>query len=140
MYRMMKQCRVVFVFALVCCLSSVAWAGNDAYLFDVLKKPVYRAAWDAMFRGEKDIPVWLAEWADKSAGPTSPCKAAVVNEIEYMVHFVCKAHECGDNLFIVFFAPGGKQAWGVLTTDSERFFGKPDELMRYALLDARRCE
>ena len=140
MYRMVKQCWLVLVFAFICCLGSVAWAGDDAYLFHVLKKPVYRAAWDAMLKSEKNVPSWLTEWAEKSAGPTSPCKDAVVNEVEYMVHSVCKAHECGDNLFIVFFAPGGKQAWGVLTTESERFFGKPDELMRYALLDARRCE
>ncbi len=140
MYRILKQCRVVVALALVCCLGAAAWAGEEAYLFHVLKKPVYRAAWEAMFKGEKDVPAWLAEWADKSAGPTSPCRAAVVNEVEFMVHSVCKAHECGDNLFIVFFAPGGKQAWGVLTAERERFFGKPDELMRYALLDARRCE
>lgn len=110
------------------------------YLFHVIKNPVYRAAWDALFKGEREVPSWLVEWADKSSGPTSPCGKAVVNDVEYVVHTVCKAHECGDNLFIVLFAPGGKQAWGVLITESERFFGNPDQLMQYALLDARACE
>ena len=140
MNRMARCGLVVAAILLLGSHAKVAPPLDQEYLFNVIKNPAYRAAWDALFKGEREMPSWLVGWADQSTGPTSPCGKAVVNDVEYAVHTVCKAHECGDNQFVVFFAPEGRQAWGVLITESERFFGNPDQLMQYALLDARTCE
>ena len=127
-----------------------AYAVQDNTLFDTLKKPAYRASWNAMFKGEKGVPLWIRN-ITKGVGQAAPCKASKIDANEYEAHDVCKPHDCGDNNFIVLFASDGKQAWGVLVTtkfgkkgerlgDSERFFGNPDQKMKDALINAKKCE
>jgi hypothetical protein len=113
-----------------------AFASDEEYLFDTLERPAYRASWNAMFKGEKAVPSWLANYAKTYDGPTVAGKAINIDGVQYKVHFVCKAHECGANNFVVLFAPEGRQAWGVLLTESQRFFGHPDQKMKDALLNA----
>ena len=120
-------------------VSAFAFAPGEEYLFDSLKKPAYRASWNAMFKGEKNVPAWLANFAKTYNGPTSPCKPLNIDGVEYKVHSVCKAHDCAANMFIVFFAPEGRKAWGVLFTSSQRFFGHPDQKMKSALVRAKDC-
>jgi hypothetical protein len=120
-------------------MGAFAFAPGEEYLFDTLKRPAYRASWDAMFKGEKSVPSWLANFAKTYNGPTSPCKALNIDGVEYKVHSVCKAHDCGANMFIVFFAPDGRQAWGALFTSSQRFFGHPDQKKKDALIRAKDC-
>jgi hypothetical protein len=80
-----------------------------------------------MFKGTKRVDYWLANWTKTNYGPISPCKALNIVCIGYKVFFVCKTHDCGNNNFIVIFAPEGRQAWSVLNTSSQRFFGNPDQ-------------
>jgi len=76
-------------------VSAFAFAPGEEYLFDSLKKPAYRASWNAMFKGEKNVPAWLANFAKTYNGPTSPCKPLNIDGVEYKVHSVCKALRAG---------------------------------------------
>jgi hypothetical protein len=131
---------LVLLFLLFISMWSFAFALDEEYLSDTLKRPAYRASWDAMFKREKHVPSWLANYAKTYNGPTSPCKALNIDGVEYKVHSVCKAHDCGANMFIVLFAPEGRQAWGVLFTSSQRFFGHPDQKKKDALIKAKDCD
>ena len=110
-------------------LASTASAGDQPYLFDMLKKPAYRAAWDALLTGEKDVPPWLAKYAKTLNGPSGPGQMVRIRDSDYQLNDVCKTHDCGNNYFIVLFAPSGQRAWGLLRIngDTQRFFGNPDE-------------
>jgi len=121
-------------------LSSASGAGAE-YLFDALKRPPYLKSWSAMFKGEKSVPAWLSNYPKTGDGPTSPCKPLRIDGAEYKIHTVCKTHDCGNNIFVVAFAPEGLQAWGFLLTDSDskRYFGNPDEKLKDALVQAD-CE
>lgn len=145
-----KKCGTLLVLFLFCFMGVSAYAVQEESLFDTLKKHAYRASWDAMFKTEKNVPLWIANIV-KGVGQATPCKASKIDDIEYEVHDVCKPHDCGDNNFIVFFAPDGRQAWGVLIktkygkngellSSTERFFGKPDQKMKEALIKAKNCE
>lgn len=145
-----KKCVALVLSFLFCFMGFSAFAVQEEQLFETLKKPAYRASWDAMFKGEKNVPSWITN-IGKGLGQTSPCKASKIDDIEYTVHTVCKPHDCGANNFMVFFAPNGTQAWGVLiktnygrsgklVSSSERFFGNPNQKMKDALIKAKDCE
>jgi len=98
---------------------------KDPYLFDMLKEPSYLAAWKAMLKGEQ-VPSWVASYAKTFDGPSTPSKTVQLDGKAYLLGYVCKAHDCGDNQLNVLFAPAGKQAWGLLHTGSdEKWLGKP---------------
>lgn len=84
---------------------------KDPYLFDMLKEPTYLAAWKAMLKGEQ-VPSWVANYAKTFDGPSTPSKTVTIGSQAYLLGYVCKAHDCGDNQLHVLFAPAGKQAWG----------------------------
>jgi hypothetical protein len=112
-----------------------ARAADGEYLFVTLKKPAYRRAWNSLLRGQR-VDSWLSTYAHDYKGPATPSKTVVVGGVHYQANGVCKQHDCGDNQFMVFFAPRGRRAWGLLLTRStqRRFFGSPDAAMRAALL------
>ena len=116
-----------------------ARGANGEYLFDTIKKRAYRASWDALLKGQRVDP-WLATFAKTKNGVCHPSKTVTLRGVGYQANFVCKPHDCGDNQFLVLFAPRGRKAWGLLLTDEtkQRFFGKPDAEMRAALVKAIR--
>lgn len=118
--------------------SSTAFA--EEYLYDALAKPGYQKSWNALLRSEKNIPAWLAQYANTNNGPTTPGTEISLGDARYQIHNVCKAHDCGDNMFYVLFALDGARAWGLLLTKDKgkRFFGNPDEAKKDALLGAAR--
>ncbi len=91
---------------------------DGPYLFDLLKKPAYLAAWKAMLAGEQ-VPAWVSQYAKTFDGPSTPSITVQVGGLAYTLGYVCKAHDCGDNQLHVLFAPAGKQAWGLLATGDE---------------------
>ena len=111
---------------------------DGAYLFDLLKQPTYRAAWTAMFKGEKGIDPWIATFARTYDGVATASSEVTVNGQSNLVAEVCKPHDCGGNRLYVLFAPGARQAWGLLVVDgaSPRWFGKPGAAIRDALNEA----
>jgi hypothetical protein len=115
--------------------SPTAFAADDGpYLFDLLKQSSYLAAWNGMLKGES-IPGWVKDYAKTFNGPSSPSKAVTVGGQAYTLGWVCKAHDCGDNQLNVLFAPGGAQAWGLLTTSGrQQWLGKPGAAIQQAIL------
>jgi hypothetical protein len=117
-------------------LAALPVAAKDGeYLFDTLKKPAYRASWSALIRSKR-TDSWLVSFARTKNGPCTPSKTVRVGGIAYQAQTVCEAHNCGGNFFAVFFAPGGKKAWGVYLHDgkNEQFFGAPSGDLKTALL------
>jgi len=148
---MRKKYWALVLLVLFCFMGLSVFAGQQEFLDDRFKKPAYRASWQAMFKGEKNVAPWYAKMDNNYQSNANRCKPTTIDGIEYEVHTLCKKHDCGDNNFIVFFAPEGRQAWGVLlltaygpkgdlTKSSERFFGKPDQKMKDALIKAKTCE
>ena len=136
----LKKSSILLALALIFSISAPTFAVEGEYLFDILKKPGYRASWEAMFKGEKQVPSWLAKFDKTYDAPTAPCKPLSIDGIEYKPHSVCKAHDCADNFFMMMFAPSGRQAWGVLLTPSQqRFFGNPDKKLKDALIKSKDC-
>jgi hypothetical protein len=120
------------LFSFVIAVAIAAPSANsfaEPYLFDMLIKPIYLKSWNALFVGEKDIDSWLGRYAKTKNGPATPGTSIQLGETVYQVNMVCKTHECGDNQFVVLFAPNGKKAWGLLLKGgkTERFFGNPDD-------------
>jgi hypothetical protein len=106
---------------------------KDPYLFDMLKEPAYLSAWKAMLKGEQ-VPPWVANYAKTFDGPSNPATTVKLNGKDYLLGYVCKAHDCGDNQLFVLFAPAGKQAWGLLMTGSdEKWLGHPDASIQAAI-------
>jgi hypothetical protein len=111
-----------------------AFAADDGpYLFDLLKQPSYLAAWKAMLKGES-VPSWVSSYAKTFDGPSTPSTNVSVAGESYMLGYVCKAHDCGDNQFYVLFAPSGAQAWGLLiTSGNQQWLGNPNDAIKTAL-------
>ncbi|MEZ5827935.1 MAG: Ivy family c-type lysozyme inhibitor [Hyphomicrobiales bacterium] len=116
---------------------SPAFAADDEkpYLFDLLADDAYLAAWHGMLEGET-IPQWVEVYAEDFNGPATPSTQVPVGGEPYTLAFVCKAHDCGDNQLYVLFAPGARQAWGLLISggDRRRWLGNPDAAVQAAIL------
>ena len=130
---------VLFAYVIVGAIASFSSkAIAEPYLFELLTKPTYYKSWSALFVGERNIDSWLAEYAKTKKGVASQGRHIQLGKVGYQINTVCKTHECGNNEFFVLFAEDGTKAWGLLLTDRkiERFFGRPDEEKKKALLAA----
>lgn len=87
---------------------------DEGYLFEVLENPVYRKTWDKLLATQQSVDDWLAEYSQVKNGPATPANKVQLDGKDYQINFVCKAHDCGDNHFVVMFNADGTQAWGVL--------------------------
>jgi Inhibitor of vertebrate lysozyme (Ivy) len=127
--------RFAYVAALAATLSSGAFAAQGDYLFNTLKKPVWRKAWNAMLAGEKNVPKWVGVFTRTLNGTANPSDIVDINGESYELAMVCKPHDCGGNELYVLFQIDGGKAWGLLTeTDKPaRFLGNPDEAKKTAL-------
>ena len=113
-----------------------ASAADGDYLFDVIKKPSYRQAWNAML-ANTGAPQWLIVFGRSGNGVTTPSTSLTIDGARYELGHVCKPHDCGDNQFQVMFTPGGGKAWGLLQENGKfRFFGDPSNAQREALRKA----
>jgi hypothetical protein len=146
-----KQGWALVLLVSFCFMGLSAFAVQQEFLDDRFKKPAYRTAWQAMFKGEKNVAPWYAKMDKNYQSNAHRCNPSTIDGVEYEVHNLCKKHDCGDNHFIAFFAPEGRQAWGALITtkhgpngdlvnSTERFFGKPVQNMKDALVKAKDCE
>ena len=133
-----------FVFAILLAASPLALplgfgpsarAATGPYIFDLLKKPAYRAAWRRMLKGRR-APLWVRQ----VSGPGGPSKIVRIGGQAYRLADVCKAHDCGDNQFRVLFSRNGKQAWGAMKVAGRkiRYFGRPSTGLRRYLAAAFR--
>jgi hypothetical protein len=129
--------RIVALLAFVL-LASAACAQDGPFLFDVLLKPSYRAAWDKLMQELKPTPAWLVQFARNFDGVAGPMKPATVEGKAYELYFVCKPHDCAANKFEVMFEGAYKRAYGLLVSDggAPSFYGNPTPAMQEALTQA----
>lgn len=121
--------------ALAITLAASSAQAQGVYLFDVLKRPAYKASWDAMLRGQK-----VDRWLPTLRGPADVMKTVTTSDGPRELGNICKQHDCGDNQFYVLFANGGQRAVGMLQVagSQPRFFGGPTPGERAALIAAGR--
>lgn len=121
---------VVVVFLAVVYLQSdkATVHADEGYLFDVLENPVYLKTWDDLIATQENVDEWLANYSRTKNGPSTPATVVPLGGERYQLNFVCKAHDCGDNHFVVMFNDDGSQAWGLLQKVGEEdvYFGSPD--------------
>lgn len=115
-------------------------AQAQTYLDEVLGRPAHRKAWQAMLAGEHKLDPWLAGYARRRNGTTTPASVVQLDQVQYELHGVCELHNCEANRFYVLFAPDGRRAWGYQVRDDrqERFFGKPGPALKEVLRAAAR--
>jgi hypothetical protein len=112
-----------------------ALAQDDGpYLFDLMKQPRYAMAWKGMLVGET-APPWVNSFTKSLNGTSAPSTTVSVGGEPYLLGWVCKPHDCGGNELYVLFAPGARQAWGLLISGDKRsWLGRPDPAIQAAIL------
>jgi Inhibitor of vertebrate lysozyme (Ivy) len=117
--------------------ASIAHAASpDIYIWDVLKRPNYVAAYRRMVSGEKRLPEWIAtpDQLARSVTTSAGTVRSVGGNTEE-VFSMCKAHECDSKTFVIFFSQYGDVAKSVLRVNSSlRFLGYPTPDERTALI------
>ena len=132
----MRHLCLTFV-ALILLNSGPVAAGEDGpYLFEQLKKPAYRASFNALFQGQNQLEPWLKGYIKTGNGVDVPSSSLVINGQPYSLHEVCQPHNCPGNVLYVLFTPAGSRAYALFTKDdgSHCFFGAPDASLQEALL------
>lgn len=130
------RARTILLALFTISVSSFAHAA-DPSLYDLLKEPAYRAAWDQMLGGEAVDP-WVTTFVETGNGVTAASTPVTIDGENDLVGWVCKPHDCGDNQLYVLFSPGAAAAWGMLkVAQSEpRWFGGPSDAAKEALTNA----
>src|SRR5712691_8679341 len=103
--------------AIVClALAILPSAGNaeEPYLFDLPEQPAYRAAWNAMFKGEGRIDAWIVAFGKTYDGVAGPSTIVAVEGMSDRLEWVCKPHDCAGNQLYVLFSSDNTKAWGLL--------------------------
>jgi len=124
------------VIALACVsASAVASAAPAPYLFQVLKKQPYRAAWEELLAQAKPVPKWLAVFSRTYNGVATPMEPLTLAGSAYEAYSVCKPHDCFNNRLEVIFTARGERAWGALVEDGKpaRIIGPPNPAIAGAL-------
>jgi hypothetical protein len=121
--------------ALVLLGAAPAFAQDDGpYLFDLMKQPRYAMAWKGMLVGET-VPPWVKSFTKSLNGTSAPSTTVSVGGELYLLGWVCKPHDCGGNELYVMFAPGARQAWGLMISENKRsWLGRPDPAIQAAIL------
>ncbi len=105
---------------------------------NLLTQQAYVYAWETMMAGEA-TPVWVHEYADTLDGPPTPVIPVELDGETYLLGFTCKPNECEENQLYVLFAPGGRDAWGLLAAPPAiSWLGKPNQRIQDALTGALR--
>jgi hypothetical protein len=116
-------------------LAAPAFAADDKgpLLSDLMKQKGYVYAWDSMLSGETP-PSWIGDYAKTLDGPPVPTIPVPLDGETYTLGFICKANDCEDNQLYVLFAPGQRDAWGLLASDGKiTWLGRPGERIQDAI-------
>ena len=108
---------------------------TSPYLYDLLKTARYLNAWNGMLASES-VPAWVKNYAKNFNGPATPSKDVAVGGEPYTLAWVCKAHDCDNYQLYVLFAPGARQAWGLMISggDKRSWLSRPDTAIQAAIL------
>ena len=118
--------------AAMLCLAAVPAAGQSAptiYLSDVLHRPSYRSAYDAMIRGRRDLPAFVASVRGIEDTADMPGALVTIHGQRRELYHVCQTHHCGDrDLVVLFEETGTGKATGLLRLNNKRtYLGNPDK-------------
>lgn len=133
----MNIAKISFLILSLSCLSIQAQGkSTNPYLFDQLRKPSYRQSFFKMFNGERHLDPWLTLYIKNRYGVDIPAVIVKIGHKRFELQRVCEPHNCCGKLFYILFSPKGARAWGLFITDdgTSRFFGKPDENIKSALI------
>lgn len=127
-------------FAVFCLASSATAAFAQSapeHPSELLKQPDYRAAWNALMKGEKFVR--RDSWIPKMTGPGSATAYRDPSGRSWIEGNVCQPHNCGDNNLVILVDPKTKAVFAMQRTRgetpaSQRFFGKPDDAMKKLLI------
>ena len=101
----------------------------QVFIFDVLHRPDYRAGYEKMLRGARDLPDWMASPDEMLHSTANAVELFHMGTKDYEVYTACKPHDCELNRTIVLFTDFGETAKAALTRDGrKRFLGHPDRL------------
>ena len=132
----MKLSRLATTATLAGFIASTSFAAEPD-LYDLLKQKPYRAAWDAMLKGEKKVDRWIVTFSKTGDGVVDKVKTVAVDGQNDTLGWVCKPHDCGGNQLYVLFAPDASAAWGMLSTGKNiRWLGAPSDAVKAALTTA----
>ncbi len=116
-------------------LAAPAFAADDKgpLLSELMKQKGYVYAWDGMLSGETP-PSWVGEYTKTLDGPPVPTIPVPLDGETYTLGFICEANACENNQLYVLFAPGQRDAWGLLVSDGGiSWLGRPDERIQDAI-------
>src|SRR5260364_403914 len=104
-------------------LNSGLWANS---------RTAYRTAWQNLFKGEKQVPVWVRQ----ARGTSSPYVRVRIAGKHYISGEMCKPHDCGNHRFYGVFSEDKKRAWGLLVTvkDTDNAMVHPNQVLTDRLL------
>jgi len=128
--------RSIFVAAALL-ISGAAVAEEPGFLFDALRLPRYKIAWNALVKDVQPTPDWLLHFNDFD-GVAGDLKSVTIEGKPFKLSFVCKPEDCKGHKFEVLFAADGSRAWGALGGGEAppAFFGGPNPAQQEALTRA----
>ncbi len=129
--------RLTFAVALAFC-AQAASAADAPFLFDALRRPEYRSAWDRLVKEVSPTPDWLVQFSKNFDGAASQMTAVTIEGKPFELYYVCKPGECAAHKFEVLFDLANKHAYGALggKDNSPGYFGAPTPAMQEALSKA----
>lgn len=127
------KARTILLALITIGVSSFSHAAEPS-LYDLLKEPAYRTAFEQMLGGEAVAP-WITTFVETGNGVTAPSTPVTVEGQDDIVAWVCKPHDCGDNQLYVLFSPGAATAWAMLKVAQAEptWFGAPSAAAKEAL-------
>lgn len=124
-----------FILSSLLLIATFAHGAEDKgpLLSELMKQQGYVYAWDGMMAGETPPP-WVGEYAKSLDGPPVPTIPVPLDGETYTLGFICKANDCENNQLYVLFAPGQRDAWGLLASGDEiTWLGRPSERIQDAI-------
>src|SRR5690606_10018465 len=113
-----KLSKTLSSFALAYLLTNPTFSlAEEDYLFELLEHPQYLRTWNDLISSQENVASWLANYSITKNGPTTPGVIVHAEGNEYRINFVCKTHDCGNNMFYVMFSSDRQDAWGLLLSD-----------------------
>ena len=119
--------------------SGTAIAEEPANLFDALRLPRYKMAWQTLVKSVQPTPDWLMHFNDFD-GMAGELKPVDIAGKPFKLSFACKPEACASHKFEVLFAADGSRAFGALGGGDAppAFYGGPDAAQQEALTKAIR--
>ena len=106
-----NRARAIVAGALLLAAAGAAQAGD--YAFDIPRKyPALLSAWRAAAPAKFKTTVWVWNFS----GTAGPLEERRIGGKPFLLGWVCKPHDCGDNKMTFLLAKDGSAAYGLVTS------------------------